>query len=90
MPIDWSDVDDALKDAAKKTDDALAAKISSLTRFTDDEIKKMFPKPADVERLSQLMQIVQASTSEQQKVNRLVANIKDLGGTVLKLLKALA
>jgi hypothetical protein len=89
MPIDWSDVDDAIKDAAKKTDDELAAKVSSLTRFTDEEIKKLFPKPADVARLSELMQIVQASTSEQEKVNRLAKNIQSLGGTVLTLLKAL-
>jgi len=89
MPIDWSDVDEELKTAAQKTDDALASKISSLTKFTDAEIKKLFPKPADVERLSQLMQIVQASTTEQQKLNRLTQNIESLGGTVLKLLKAL-
>ncbi len=89
MPIDWSDVDDAIKGAAKKTDDDLASKISSLTRFTDDEIKKLFPTKADVQRLSELMQIVQASTSEQEKVNRLTKNIASLGGTVLTLLKAL-
>jgi len=89
MPIDWSDVDDAVRGAAKKTDDELAAKVSSLTRFTDNEIKKMFPEPADVDRLSRLMQIVQASTSEQQKINRLAKNIESLGGTVLTLLKAL-
>jgi len=38
-----SDVDDALKDATKKTDDALAAKISSLTRFTMTRSRRCFP-----------------------------------------------
>jgi len=89
MPIDWSDVDDAIKKAARKTDDELAGKVSSLTCFNDEQIKKMFPKPADVAHLSELMQIVQASTSEQEKVNRLAKNIESLGGTVLTLLKTL-
>jgi hypothetical protein len=87
MPFDWSDVDAALADASKKTDDALAARISSLTRFTGDEVKQLFPRPADVQRLSELMQIVQASTTERQKIDRLAANIETLGGTVLKLLR---
>lgn len=90
MAIDWSEVDEAIADAKKKTDNELAGKVSSLTRFTDDEIKKLFPKPADVARLSELMQIVQASTTEQEKLNRLAKNIQSLGGTVLKLLSTLA
>ncbi len=86
MPIDWSAIDEALESARKKTDDELAGKVSSLTRFTDDEVKALFPKPADVEKLSRLMQIVQSSTADQKRINALAENIEDLGGTILKLL----
>ncbi|ABS28183.1 hypothetical protein [Anaeromyxobacter sp. Fw109-5] len=86
MPIDWTEVDIPLDRARRKTDDELAAKVSSLTRLKDDEVKALFPKQGDVERLKRLMTIVQSSASDQQRVNRLAAEIEDLGGVVLKLL----
>lgn len=86
MPIDWSDVDAALEEAGKRTDEALAGRVSSLTRLTDEEVKTLFPKADDVAKLSELMQIVTAATTAQEKQNKLVANIRDLGGVVIKLL----
>jgi len=86
MPIDWTDVDVALENAKKKTDDELAGKVSSLTRFNDDEVKKLFPEQGDVEKLKRLMSIVQSSADEQKKLNDLASNVRDLGGIVLKLL----
>ena len=52
MALDFSNIDiDAIADdAAQKTDDKLAGQISSLTRMTDAEIKKLFPKAADAKK----------------------------------------
>ncbi len=90
MATDWDDVDKALDDAAKKTNDDLAGKVSSLTRLTDDEIKKLFPTKDDVAKLSQLMQIVRGATNQNEKVNALTENIEGLGKTVITLLAKLA
>ena len=90
MTIDWdgfqSDIDDLVKSAAKRTDDKLASRISSITRLTDDEVKKLFPEPADVKKLAALMQIVNQAGERNDKVNKIVANIESLGGIVLTLL----
>ena len=90
MPIDWDAIDVEMKQARKKTDDELAGAVSSLTRLTDEEVKELFPRQGDVQRLKQLMEIVRGSASEQKRINLLVANIEELGGTVLKLLGKLA
>jgi hypothetical protein len=86
MPIDWTDVDAALEEAGRRTDDALAGRVSSLTRLTDEQVKSLFPKAEDVAMLSELMQIVTAATTAQEKQNKLVANIRNLGGVIIKLL----
>jgi hypothetical protein len=94
MPINWdeveTDVDEALEGAVKKTNDKLAGQISSLTTLTDAEVKRLFPTPADVGRLVELMQIVKSADQRNQKVNRLVKNIEKLGGTVVTLLERFA
>jgi hypothetical protein len=86
MPTDWDAIDRAIKRAKNETDDALASRISSVTRLTDDEVKKLFPVPADAAKLAELMRIVTEGTTKTQKVNALVANIERLGGTVITLL----
>lgn len=86
MPTDWDAIDRAIKRAKDETDDALASRISSVTRLTDDEVKKLFPAPADAAKLAELMRIVTEGTTKTQKVNALVANIERLGGTVITLL----
>ena len=86
MPVDWAAIDEALEDSKKKTDAAFVSQISSITRLTDDEVKKLFPTESDAKKLAELMQIVQEGTSKTQKVNRLAANIERLGGTVVTLL----
>jgi len=86
MPIDWTEIDAAIEEAGRKTDDALAGRVSSLTRLTDAEVKALFPRTDDVAKLSELMQIVTAATTAQERQNQLVANISELGGVILKLL----
>lgn len=91
MPINWDEVEGeveaALDQAKQRTDDRLASQISSMTRLTDAEVMQLFPTPADVERLVQLMQIVKSADERNQKVNRLATNMEKLGGTVVTLLE---
>lgn len=87
MSETWEDInfDEITEDAAKKTDDELASKISSLTRMTDDEVKKLFPQTADVEKLKKLMQIVNSAEDRNNKINNIIANTEELGGVILTL-----
>lgn len=88
MALDFSNIDiDAIADdAAQKTDDKLAGQISSLTRMTDAEIKKLFPKAADVKKLVALMQIVKSAETRNKKISNIVENSEKFAGIVLKLL----
>ncbi len=94
MAIDWdkfqNEVGGMVDNAGRRTDDRLASQISSITRLTDDEIKQLFPDPADVKKLAELMQIVKAAGSRNDKLNRLVANIENYGGVLLTLLGKVA
>ena len=90
MPIDWSafdaDIDKAIENAGKRTDQKLASRISSVTRLTDEEIMKLFPAPADVEKLKNLMLIVNSAEEKNRKTAKLISNIQELAGTVITLL----
>jgi nucleotide-binding universal stress UspA family protein len=94
MPIDWDrferEVDQALDDAEDRTDERLAGRISSVTRLTDDEIMELFPEPADVEKLKELMVIVNGAQQRNERVAALAQNIERLGGTVFTLLERFA
>lgn len=90
MTIDWDKFQDELgqvvDDAGEKTDKKLAGKISSVTRLTDEEVKKLFPDPADVKRLGELMEIVKKAGDKNEKINKIVANAEDFAGIILTLL----
>lgn len=94
MPINWdkfqSDIDGLIIGAGERTDAKLAGRISSVTRLTDDEVKDLFPDPADVKKLAELMEIVKKAGDRNEKVNQIVVNIEDFGGIVLTLLGKLA
>ena len=84
MPIDWdkfqSDIGGLVDDAGEKTDAKLASRISSVTRLTDDEVKK----------LAELMEIVKKAGDRNEKINKIVSNIEEFGGIVVTLLGKLA
>ncbi len=90
MPINWdefdSNVDTSIEKSANATDNKLASKISSITQMTDDEVKELFPNPADVKKLTELMQIVQSADDRNNKINKIVSNAEEFGGVVLTLL----
>lgn len=91
MPINWdefdSQLDSAVDASAEATDDKLASRISSMTRMTDDEVKALFPQPADVQKLAELMKIVKSSEDRNNKINSIVSNGEKFGGIVLTLLE---
>jgi hypothetical protein len=90
MPINWekfqSDLDQAIEEAGERTDNKLAGKISAITRLTDDEVKKLFPDPADVKKLAELMAIVKGAGETNQKISQIVKNAEEFAGIVLTLL----
>ena len=93
MAIDWDkfdqDVNSVIKDAAEKTDKKLASKMSSVTRLTDDEIMELFPEPADVKKLKELIKVVKSADDRNKKVNKIMANIEDFGSIIIPLLEKL-
>jgi hypothetical protein len=94
MPVNWDDlmrdIDNEINKAAEKTDEKLASKISSITRLTDKEIQKLFPEPADVKKLAELMKIVNGAQAKNTKINHIVKNSENFAGIILSLLKKFA
>ena len=88
MALDFSDIDidEIADDAGQKTDDELAGQISSLTKMTDAEIKKLFPKATEAKNLVALMQIVKSAESRNKKNSNIVKNSKKFAGIVVTLL----
>jgi len=89
MPVNWdefdNEIDDIIDSSAKATDEKLASKISSITRMTDDEVKELFPDPADVKKLTALLKIVKSADDRNTKINKIVNNAEQFGGIVLSL-----
>jgi len=94
MPINWdefdNEIDTIIAESAEETDQKLASKISSITRMTDDEVKELFPDPADVKKLAELMKVVKSSENRNNKINKIVDNAEEFGGIVLTLLSKFA
>lgn len=91
MTINWdefdSEIDLIIENSAEATDEKLASSISSITRMTDEEVKELFPSPADVKKLTELMKIVKSSQNRNEKINSIVAKSEELGGVILSLLQ---
>ncbi len=91
MPVDWeefdSEIDSIIIESAGSTDARLASRISSITRMTDEEVQELFPSPADVKKLKDLMKIVKSSEDRNNKINRIMNNAEEFGGIVLTLLQ---
>lgn len=90
MAIDWDKFQDELNGlinkAGDKTDEKLAGKISTITRLTDEEVKRLFPDPADVKKLAELMEIVKREGDRNNKINQIVTNAEEFGGIIFTLL----
>lgn len=88
--IDWSAIEDEIKEAGEETDAALASRISSLTRLTDAEVEELFPEAADKEELARLMQIVNSAAADNDKRAQLIGDVSQVAGAVLKLVAKFA
>lgn len=80
----------AAKKAQMQTDEEYAGIISNLTRLKDDDIEKLFPEESDKDKLMELLTIVNATTSQNEKIAKLRENGEKFGVVILKLLKYLA
>jgi hypothetical protein len=93
MPINWEEFDENLDQAITESVDAvdtkLASHISSITRLTDDEVNELFPEPADLKKLAELLKIVKSAETRNNKVNSIVSNSEEFAGVVLTLLTKL-
>lgn len=94
MAIDWDKFDQAadkaIEEAGKRTDAKLASVVSSVTRLTDDEIQELFPEPADVDKLRELMKVVKSAGDRNDKINSIVENSEKFAGVIVTLLSKLA
>jgi len=90
MPINWDkfqgELDEIIDEAGDRTDKILAGKISSITRMTEAEVRKLFPDPADIKKLAELMEIVKRSGNRNEKISKIVENAEEFGGVILTLL----
>jgi len=94
MPVDWdklgSEIDDIIRETEDSTDEKLAARISSITRMTDEEIQELFPLSGDIKKLFDLMKIVESADDRNTKIKNIVNNAEKFGGVILTLLKKFA
>ena len=84
MTADW---DTILRTAKRQTDNSFAAKVSSLTRLTDDEIKDITPNPGDKEMLARLMSIVADASTDNDAKAQAISSVNGMLQIVIPLLK---
>ena len=93
MPINWEEFDESLDQAITESVDAvdtkLASHISSITRLTDDEINELFPEPADLKKLSELLKIVKSAETRNKKVNSIINNAEEFSDVIFTLVDKL-
>ena len=90
---DWAklseEIDAIIDDAAKKTDEKLAGKISSITRLKESEVQVMFPAPTDAKKFVELMEIVKSADAKNKKIIAIMENGEKFGKIILTLLDKL-
>jgi hypothetical protein len=74
------------EEEANLTNEQLSDELAKLTPLTAKELNKLLPRKVDKKRLTQIIKIVNSSTSKQNKLASLQANFTELGDVVLKLL----
>ena len=79
MPYDFSE-------EAKLTNEQLAGELAKLTPLTEEQVNRLLPTKVEKQRLKQLVEIVNGSASQNQKVASLTSNFSELGTVVLKVL----
>ena len=72
---------------ASFTNEELALELSAHTALTAQQLHELLPRRADKQRLAQLIEIVNSSSSKNRKIAALRRNLGDLGGVLLKILQ---
>jgi len=75
------------KRAAAATDEELSLEIAKLTRFSTEDMNALFPKRADKQLLLELLALVNAATTENEKAAALNKNISKYSKIVIKMAK---
>ena len=79
MPYDFSE-------EAKLTNEQLAGELAKLTPLTQEQVNGLLPTKIEKQRFRQLIEIVNSSASQNQKVASLTSSFSELGTVVLKVL----
>lgn len=79
--------DEASKRAAKQTDQELSEEMKKVTRLDENTLIKLFPTPADMGKLQELMEIVNASTGQNEKVAKFKEGAEKFADVAIKLIK---
>ena len=77
----------AARRAQELTDEEYKSVISGLDRLTDKDIGKLFPEQANRDKLTELLALVKAGTSANQKVTKLKENAERFSVVIMKLVK---
>ena len=75
--------------ARKEAGANFAAKASSLTHLTDEEINEIAPTPLDREKFSELMAIVKDTTKSNEAKAQAIKNMNDLAQMAVKVIEKL-
>ena len=76
--------------ADAETRQEFANALAKHTSLTAKEVGDLFPKKADQEELLALLEIVSSSANDNEKKARLIENIGDVAGAVIKITKKVA
>ncbi len=91
MPVNWeqfsTDLDSIIASGVKRTDEQLASRISAVTRMTEEEVRQLFPEPADAKKLADLTKIVKDATDRNTKITNIAQNAQQFAGVILTLLQ---
>ena len=71
----------------EKTSKELDAELARHVVLTDAELAKLLPTKGDKENFARLMGIVNAQTSQNQKIAALKGNIEKLGSVMLRVMR---
>jgi hypothetical protein len=77
----------AAKKAAELTNIELGKEIAGFSPVNADRIKELFPTKAEKEAFLELMKVVEAETSNDEKIAHVTQNIGKLGRIIVKALR---
>ncbi len=77
-----SDYDFDFSDEAKQTDKELEGDIQKLQGLSDQKIKELLPNRVDQDKLKEIIQVVNAATSENEKKAALMKQLQSVSGAV--------